>query len=126
MAVRRARKTKTEITACIDACVVCHAVCTEAIAQSLERGGEQSAFPHVRLLLDCAEICQVSANFLLRGSNLHVETCAVCADVCDRCAVECESMQQGDDLMRRCAEACRRCAETCRTMAGGTTVSHAA
>jgi hypothetical protein len=31
------------------------------------------------LLLDCAEICQTAANFMLRNSELHSRTCAVCA-----------------------------------------------
>ena len=71
---------------------------------------------HVRLLLDCAEICQTSANFMLRGSDLHMRTCAVCAEVCQRCAESCERM--GDDTqMRACAEECRRCADSCHRMA---------
>ena len=35
----------------------------------------------VIVLLDCAEICQTSANFMLRGSPLHTNTCAACAIV---------------------------------------------
>ena len=72
---------------------------------------------HLRLLLDCAEICQTSADFMLRGSELHGQVCGVCADVCDRCAQSCA--QFGDDQqMQACAEECRKCAESCRKMAG--------
>ena len=70
---------------------------------------------HIRLLSDCAEICQTSANFMLRGSELHSRTCGVCAEVCERCATECDRM--GDDAqMKVCADMCRRCAESCRQM----------
>jgi hypothetical protein len=54
---------------------------------------------------------------MLRGSDLHVLTCGVCAEVCMRCAEACERMGD-DETMKRCAEVCRRCAESCRQMAG--------
>ncbi len=79
----------------------------------LEMGGPHVAPPHFRLMLDCAQICQTSADFMLRNSALHARTCAVCAEVCDACAQSCE--QVGD--MERCVEVCRRCAESCRRMA---------
>jgi hypothetical protein len=101
---------------CADTCQECRAVCLETIAYCLEKGGKHAAAGHIRLLLDCAEICATSAGFLLRGSDLHGRTCAVCAEVCEACARSCESM--GDDAqMKRCAEVCRRCAQSCRSMA---------
>jgi hypothetical protein len=71
---------------------------------------------HIRVMMDCAEICQTSANFMLRGSDLHVHTCAACAEICDRCAADCERMAD-DTRMAACAEMCRRCADSCRSMA---------
>jgi len=73
----------------------------------------------VRLLLDCAEICSVSADFMIRGSELHAHTCQACAAICDRCADECDKLGQEPHLAA-CAEICRRCAESCREMAGVT------
>jgi hypothetical protein len=67
-------------------------------------------------LLDCAEICQTSANFMLRGSELHSRTCWACAEICERCARDCERLSD-DAYMRACAEACRRCANSCKHMA---------
>jgi hypothetical protein len=102
---------------CIRDCLDCHRVCLETVTYCLQQGGRHTEAAHIRLLLDCAEICQTSANFMIRGSDLHGRTCAVCAEVCRRCAEACEGF--GDDRqMRRCAEACRRCAESCRQMAG--------
>jgi len=71
----------------------------------------------VRLLLDCAEICATSADFMIRGSDMHAHVCQACAAVCDRCADECDRMAE-DPYLAACAEICRRCAETCREMAG--------
>jgi hypothetical protein len=115
----------TEMQHCIDTCTQCHAICVETLEYCLQKGKEHAAADHIRLLLDCAEICQTSASFMLRGSDLHVETCAVCADVCERCAKACESMGN-DATMRRCAEKCRECAESCRRSAGKTRIAHAA
>ncbi len=101
---------------CIDNCTECHRICLETVTHCLRKGGEHAAAGHIRLLLDCAEICQTNANFMLRGSDLHAYTCGACAEVCERCAEECERMGD-DEQMRRCAELCRRCAESCRRMA---------
>ena len=111
-----AHQISAEMRRCIENCSDCHNVCVEASAHCLEVGGKHAEAMHVRLLLDCAEICMTSANFMLRGSDLHVKTCAVCAEVCERCADSCDAF--GDDhLMKQCAEICRRCAESCRKMA---------
>ena len=90
-------------------------MCIETATYCLKKGGDHAEAGHIRLLLDCEEICQTSANFMLRGSSLHVQTCAACAEVCRACAAECEQMPQ-DEQMQRCVEACRRCAESCQRM----------
>jgi hypothetical protein len=101
---------------CIDNCSNCHAACLETVIYCLQQGGEHAEEAHIRLLLDCAEICQTSANFMLRNSPLHGITCAACAEICERCAAACERF--GDDRqMAACAAMCRRCAESCREMA---------
>lgn len=104
-----------EMQQCIDACDNCRAACLATAAYCLEKGGKHAQAEHIRLLLDCAEICATSANFMLRGSDLHGAICAACAEVCDACAESCESMP--DEQMRECADACRKCAERCRRMA---------
>jgi hypothetical protein len=101
---------------CIANCQECHSVCLSTVAHCLEKGGRHAEASHVTLLLDCADICRTSADFMLRGSSLHGRTCAACADICRHCAEACERLGD-DDEMRRCAEACRRCAESCAAMA---------
>ena len=102
---------------CIEECLNCHSICTQTVNHCLSMGGEHAQPTHITTLLDCAEICQTSANFMLRGSPLHARTCGVCTEACTRCAEECERLAGGDQQMQACADACRRCAESCRQMA---------
>lgn len=94
----------------------CHDFCLQTLSHCLDKGGDHAQAEHITLLLDCVEICQTAANFMLRNSVLHSRACAVCAEVCDRCAEDCERLAAGDDMMRQCAEICRRCANVCREM----------
>ncbi|MCC5668366.1 four-helix bundle copper-binding protein [Nostoc sp. CHAB 5784] len=104
---------------CIQNCLDCHSICLNTVTYCLQKGGNHAEPAHIRLLLDCAEICNTSTNFMLRASDLHSRTCGVCAELCQRCADECERM--GDDTqMKACAQMCRRCADSCRQMAMAT------
>jgi hypothetical protein len=108
-----------EMRDCIQACTDCHEICLETISHCLSMGGKHADPAHIKLLQDCAQICATSADFMLRGSEYHAETCGTCAILCEACADSCESMADGDELMMRCAETCRACAESCRSMSGG-------
>lgn len=101
---------------CIDNCTECHHICLETVAYCLSKGGRHAEAAHIRTLLDCAELCQTSADFMLRNSALHGRTCELCAEACERCAQSCEAFGN-DAQMKKCAEICRRCAKTCREMA---------
>jgi hypothetical protein len=116
-----AHTTTTHISAemqqCIDECTRCHAICVTTASHCLELGGKHADPAHVGLLLDCAQICQTSADFMLRGSDRHQLTCRICADICRACAEDCERMAGGDQMLRQCAEVCRRCEQSCERMA---------
>ena len=107
-----------QMLACIQNCQDCHRACLQTLAYCMKQGGRHAAPEHLRLLMDCADVCLTSASFMIRGSALHVHTCAACAAVCERCAEDCAEM--GDDpRMRALADTCRHCAESCRAMSGG-------
>lgn len=108
------------IRRCIDECVRCHEVCLSTLPYCLLQAGLHAQEEHVTLLLDCAEICQTAAAFMLRGSDEHGRICAACAAICLRCAEDCDEFE-GDEIMQACADACRRCAASCEHMA---TVHH--
>jgi hypothetical protein len=111
------QSTGNNMEQCIQNCLDCHRICLETIAYCLQQGGKHAEAAHIRLLQDCAQICATSADFMIRGSDLHTLTCAACAQICARCATACEQMGN-DAQMKACAEVCRRCAESCRQMAG--------
>ena len=111
------RDLSSDVLACIELCVDCHKACTQTATHYLQTSGAHAEANHVRLMLDCAEICQTSANFMMRGSDLHAHTCAACAVVCRRCAEACARMGDDDPRLRACAEQCARCAESCARMA---------
>ena len=109
--------TYSEMEHCIQQCEQCHHTCLETVSHCLERGGEHAAPAHITLLLNCAEICQTSANFMLLSSALHGLTCGVCAEICERCAEDCEHINPNDIQMQACARIYRECAASCRQMA---------
>ena len=102
---------------CIRECQTCSQVCLETVSHCLEMGGKHAEAQHIRLTLDCVEICKTSADFMIRGSTFHNRTCGVCAEVCEACATDCERFSD-DAHMQQCAQECRRCAQSCREMAG--------
>ena len=112
-----------EMRNCIENCLDCHRLCVETTTHCLTMGGRHAEASHIRGLLDCAQICATSADFMLRQSSHHAYTCGVCAEICKRCADDCERLAGGDPLMLRCAEMCRRCAESCHGMSQSATMS---
>ena len=71
-----------QFEACIEACNHCAAACLqeENVADMREC---------IRLDVDCAAICLLSAAYMARGSDFVMDACAMCADVCEACAEEC-------------------------------------
>jgi hypothetical protein len=106
-----------QMKACIDACSTCHQTCMQtAMNHCLEAGGKHVEPAHFRLMMNCAQLCQVSVNFQLSSSTFSAELCGVCAQLCDACADSCDSIGGMD----ACVAACRACAESCRIMAKAT------
>ncbi len=101
---------------CIEACLKSHAMCLETARYCMGQGSSHVSVPHLALLLDCAEICQTTANSLLRRSPQHRVVCDACARLCEACALDCEMFPQ-DAQMQLCARTCRDCAQSCRDMA---------
>lgn len=100
---------------CIESCWRSHVMCLETERYCLEKGGTHVMPKHLALLADCAEMCQKTANSLLRRSPQHGAVCIACAQLCDACAQACEAMKD-DERMLQCARTCRDCAMHCREM----------
>lgn len=99
----------------IKACWDCRHACQQALIQHcLNQGGNYAEKQHVKIMLDCIQICQITADFMTRGSYMHHSLCNACADVCVACAKSCEDL--GDTEMVHCAEICWRTADSAREM----------
>ena len=102
----------------LEDCTQCHLICVQTIQYSIQQGGPYVAPDYLRLLEDCAQTCQTSQDFMLRGSPFSAAVCNLCADACDQCAISCDQVGRGTDAqLRACADQCRRCAGSCRLMA---------
>ena len=92
--------------------------CLHCVQHCLRVGGVHAEARHIRTLLDCAELCQTTAAFLMRESDFHPRLCVVTAEICDNAAVSCEKIKD-DEEMRATAQVCRRAAESCRALGSG-------
>jgi hypothetical protein len=112
---RSDEQTHDDMQECIEECLNCHAVATMTLQHCIASGGAHTEVNLVGILLDCAEICQTSANFMLRGSPYHVITCAACAELCRACEEACRAVS-GDEQLAHCADVCAGCADVCDRM----------
>ena len=95
----------------------CYKSCMETVTHCLDMGGKHANAEHINLLLDCAKICSLAADFSARDSQNQAELHALCADICQQCADDCEKLADADTQMEECAQVCRECAEMCEAMA---------
>ncbi|MCI1003492.1 hypothetical protein HWE01_01585 [Herbaspirillum sp. C7C8] len=102
----------SSMTTCLQACQHCHEVCRKAAFGISPAAAQELAADDVRLLLECAELCQLSANWQLAGSQYCRQICGICAEVCRHCQARCNA----NDDMQECATVCQRCAESCEAM----------
>lgn len=100
---------------CISDCLECSEVCFQSINYCLTKGGRHAEVGHISTLMDCADICEMSARWMNRGSGFSGHLCDICSQVCDECAESCEKLSD-DEVMQDCVDVCRRCAESCRNM----------
>jgi hypothetical protein len=47
---------------------------------------------HIRLLMDCAQMCVTNVDYMLRESSFHSRVCELCAEMCRRCVESCEQV----------------------------------
>lgn len=105
-----------DMTRCIQLCQDCHTLCVQMISHCVNLGGRYAAPEHIRLLMDCAQMCTTTAEYMARESVFHDRLCGLCAEMCRLCAESCERTAGDDQMMKQCAGECRRCAESCERM----------
>src|SRR5262245_49806876 len=102
-----------QLRRCLELCQESHQSCWRAFDHCLGQGGRYVEERPLRLLIDCAQICQTSADFMLRSSSFHERICGACAEICESCADSCGTLID-DPVIRDCAEIWRECAVLCR------------
>lgn len=102
------------VQSCIDACLRSQRESIMTLTYLRDMGGAHIDPIRIRSLLDCADVCQVAATFMMRGSHRHVEMCAVAARICRDCADACDGTN--DQHLRKLVEACRTCEAVCREL----------
>ena len=95
----------------------CATLCNHCISGCLDESNVQMLSQCIKLDIDCAQVCNVTASLLARGSKHGEHLMKECAEICDACAAECDKHAIKHDHCKLCAEACRACAEACRSMA---------
>lgn len=101
---------------CIKVCWDCRNKCQKTFFNyCLQMGGDHLKEAHVKLMTDCIQICQITADFMTRLSSFDKAICEVCAMICEACAKSCDDLKTEE--MQSCAYVCRRCAESCQAMA---------
>lgn len=105
---------KPELIAALGECAM---ECSHCVAACLKEEDVKMMERCIRLDLDCAEICQLAARWIARGSEHANHLLKECMEICDACADECEKHSDMEHC-RECAEACRNCAEECKKAMG--------
>src|SRR5215203_5132272 len=102
--VQGGHHTHDEMRKCIQLCRDCHAMCTQTIAHCLKLGGRHATPDHIRLMVDCAQMCATSADYMLRESPFHDQICRLCSELCKQCGKDCKQVAGDDQMVKQCVE----------------------
>jgi hypothetical protein len=109
-----------EAFALVSAAAECSYVCTTCADACLEESDPAAMRKCIRLNLDCAEICALTATLISRPGEQDRAVLRAqldsCAKACLSCAEECDRHADRMEHCRICAEACRACADACEAM----------
>lgn len=90
----------------------CAAMCCETWDILLNRSDVTMRKFQIKLLSDCASVCELCAKFIAENSVLIKSLCDYCAFVCEYCAKECLKHNERESQM--CGQMCLNCARDCR------------
>ena len=100
----------------IDALNKCIAECNHCTTACLDEENVKMLTQCIKLDIDCAAICTLTASLLARGSEHGKHLMKECIEVCNACAEECEKHAHHHEHCKQCASACRACAAACSEM----------
>jgi hypothetical protein len=99
-----------ELHECARRCLACAGSCWLGLSALLDR---VTPIPdRLLVIIDCAELCEVTARSLLRGSSETRRICALTAEICSTAA----DAARAEPELEGFVEAARRCARTCKSI----------
>ncbi len=108
------------LSECIEACFACTQICTACADACLGEEDVQDLVYCIRTDLDCAAICNVTGEVLVRQTEpdwtLLRAQLQACETACRVCAQECEKHAEHMAHCNVCAESCRRCESACQEL----------
>ena len=93
----------------------CVAECNHCAAACLEERDVAMLTNCIKLNIDCADVCRLTASLVARGSMHAQHLMKECAEICEACARECEQHDHMEHC-RMCAQVCHQCADACTHM----------
>jgi len=93
----------------------CVAECNHCAAACLEEQDVAMLTRCIKLDIDCADVCRLTASLIARNSEHAQHLLKECVEICNACANECEKHSHMEHC-RMCAQICRQCAEACSHM----------
>lgn len=90
----------------------CSGTCYKMMNDLLDSEDYYRRSKQIRLLHECAKICDSQAIFTLIDSHYVKHHAKLCAAICETCAEECS--KHADLASQHCAKVCLNCAESCR------------
>jgi hypothetical protein len=114
---------RAALARCIGECERCAQTCTACADACLSEERVEELALCIRLDLDCADVCDITARLLSRQTGHQPEIAdaqlRACLVACEVCARECERHAAMHEHCRICAEACRSCESACRQLLAG-------
>jgi hypothetical protein len=112
LAAHPTAKMSTELAEALEAIVDCAQTCSSCSDACLGEPECGDLRRCIRICLDCADVCDVTARLLLRQTESDLRLVRtqveVCVEACRVCAEECERHAEGHKHCEICARACRR------------------
>jgi hypothetical protein len=94
---------------CARRCFACAGACWQSVARWLDN--EEPLPDRLLVIIDCAEVCEVTARSLMRGSPESTRLAALAGDLCALTATAAEE----EPALAGCVEAALRCARSCKS-----------
>lgn len=101
-----------ETRACIEAFQTCEQLCLRTLPFVCNEISRPLQADLVRVILDCAEMCRLAANFLVRDSEHYIRVCREASEICGDLATHCEAVEGLGGLHSVCDE----CVAACRML----------